>query len=415
MSQVTTANATYAQRIAFVCETATRLHTYGTTAQRLEGAVVALSTRLGLDCEPWSSPTGLILSFSDPSRPLGASDTTRVIRLAPGDNDLYKLSESDRIAEAVAGGAMSIAQGHTALRGLDRKPGLRWRATQLLAFALASGAVAGLWRLPWVDIATATVIGLLIGVQSVLNEKRPRLKEASDAVSALMAGIVAVLVSNFIQPLNLNSVIIASLVVLLPGMTLTNAVNELTSQHLVSGTARFAGAIATILKLTVGSMIALKLTELLGVEAVVRAGRPQPDWMEWVSLVLAAYAFAVLFKAHRRDYGWVMAAAISGYLISRFAGEAWGSPVGIFLSALSMTAAGNLFARWANKPGAIIRVPGIIMLVPGSNSLRGVITLMQQQDVMVGNTALMAVVNIVMALVAGLLFGNLLLPARKNL
>lgn len=419
MSQTTTSTATntatYAQRIAFVCETAARLHTYGTTAQRLEGAVVALSTRLGLDCEPWSNPTGLILSFSDPSRPLGASDTTRVIRLAPGENDLYKLGESDRIAEAVAGGAMSIAQGHTALRALDRKANLRWRATQLLAFALASGAVAGLWRLPWLDIATATLIGTLIGVQSQLNERRPRLKEASDAVSALMAGMVAVLVSTFIQPLNLNSVIIASLVVLLPGMTLTNAVNELTSQHLVSGTARLAGAIATILKLTVGTLIALTLAQLLGIYPEVRALRPQPEWVEWVSLVLVAYAFAVLFKAHRRDYGWVMAAAICGYLISRYAGEAWGTQVGIFLSALVLTAAGNAFARWANKPGAIIRVPGIIMLVPGSNSLRGVLSLVQQQDLAVGNSALMTVINIVMALVAGLLFGNLLLPARKNL
>lgn len=415
MSKTTTNTATYAQRIAFVCETAARLHTYGTTAQRLEGAVVALSTRLGLDCEPWSNPTGLILSFSDPSRPLGASDTTRVIRLAPGENDLYKLSESDRIAEAVAGGAMSIAQGHTALRALDRKASLRWRATQLLAFALASGAVAGLWRLPWLDIATATLIGTLIGVQSQLNEQRPRLKEASDAVSALMAGMVAVLVSNFIQPLNLNSVIIASLVVLLPGMTLTNAVNELTSQHLVSGTARLAGAVATILKLTVGTLIALTLAQLLGLYPEVRALRPQPEWVEWVSLVLVAYAFAVLFKAHRRDYGWVMAAAICGYLISRYAGEAWGTEVGIFLSALVLTAAGNAFARWANKPGAIIRVPGIIMLVPGSNSLRGVLSLVQQQDLAVGNSALMTVINIVMALVAGLLFGNLLLPARKNL
>ena len=132
--------------------------------------------------------------------------------------------------------------------------------------------------------------------------------------------MVAVLVSQFIQPLNLNTVIIASLVVLLPGMTLTNAVNELTSQHLVSGTARFAGAITTILKLTVGSMIALTLAELLGFVPGVRALRPQPDWVEWAALVLAAYAFAVLFKAHRRDSPWVMGAAICGYLISRFAG-----------------------------------------------------------------------------------------------
>ena len=411
----TLSTATYAQRIAFVCEIAGRLHTYGTTAQRLEGALVTLSTRLNLECEPWSNPTGLILSFSDPAKPLGMSDTTRVIRLAPGENDLRKLVEADRIAEAVAGGEMSIAQGHTALRAMDRKPSLRFLATQLFAFGLASGAVAGLWRLPWIDIATATLIGLLIGLMLQLTDQRPRLKEASDALAALLAGLVAVLVATFIHPLNLNTVIIASLVVLLPGMTLTNAVNELTSQHLVSGTARFAGAIATILKLTVGSLIAVTLTQLVGLYPEVRAARPQPDWVEWLSLVLAAYAFAVLFKAHRRDYGWVMAAAICGYLISRYAGDAWGSPVGIFLSALTLTAAGNAFARWANKPGAIIRVPGIIMLVPGSASLRGLMSLVQQQDVAVGNSALLTVTNIVMALVAGLLFGNLLVSARKNL
>ena len=411
----TLSTATYAQRIAFVCEIAGRLHSYGTTAQRLEGALITLSTRLNLECEPWSNPTGLILSFSDPAKPLGMSDTTRVIRLAPGENDLRKLVEADLIAEAVAGGEMSIAQGHTALRAMDRKPSLRFRAIQLFAFGLASGAVAGLWRLPWIDIATATLIGLLIGLMLQLTDQRPRLKEASDALAALLAGLVAVLVATFIHPLNLNTVIIASLVVLLPGMTLTNAVNELTSQHLVSGTARFAGAVATILKLTVGSLIAVTLAQLVGLVPEVRAARPQPDWVEWLSLVLAAYAFAVLFKAHRRDYGWVMAAAICGYLISRYAGDAWGSPVGIFLSALTLTAAGNAFARWANKPGAIIRVPGIIMLVPGSASLRGLMSLVQQQDVAVGNSALLTVTNIVMALVAGLLFGNLLVSARKNL
>lgn len=414
MSQ-TPASATYAQRIAFVCEIAGRLHTYGTTAQRLEGAVIALSVKLGLDCEPWSNPTGLILSFNDPTRPLGASDTTRVIRLAPGENDLYKLVEADRIAEAVAGGHMSIAQGHTALGALDRKPSLRWRATQLIAFGLASGAVAGLWRLPWVDIATAASIGLMIGLLAQLTDRRPQLKEASDALAALFAGFAAVLVSQFIQPLNLNTVIIASLVVLLPGMALTNAVNELTSQHLVSGTARFAGAIATVLKLTVGSVIAVTLAPMLGFTPEVRALRPQPEIVEWIALVLAAYAFAVLFKAHRRDYPWVMVAAICGYLISRYAGAAWGSPVGIFLSALVMTAGGNLFARLSNRPGAIIRLPGIIMLVPGSASLRGLLNLMQQQDAAVGSSAMLVVTNIVMALVAGLLFGNLLIPARKNL
>ena len=407
--------ASYAQRIAFVSEMAARLHRYGTTAQRLEATVTALSQRLDLECEAWSNPTGLILSFSAPGKPLGSTDTTRVIRLPPGENDLHKLSEADRIAEAVANGQMSIAQGHTALRTLDRPPAARARVMHVLAFGLAAAGVAGLWRLPWLDIATAAATGLLIGLLDQYTSPRPALKEASDALAALIAGTVVSLVAAAVGPLNLNTVVIASLVVLLPGMALTNAVNELASQHWVSGTVRFAGALTTVLKLTVGAMVAVVLLDLVGLQPQVRAWRPQPDWVEWMSMGVAAFAFAVLFRASRRDYPWVMGAAVAGYLIARYAGHAWGSQVGIFLSALVLTAAGNAFGRWVQRPGALIRLPGIIMLVPGSASLRGLLTLVQQQDMDAGQSAMLGVLNIVMALVAGLLFGNLLIPARKNL
>ena len=80
---IPTPQATYAQRVAFVSEIAGRLHSYGTTAQRLETAVVALARQLDLDCEPWSNPTGIILSFSDPAQAIGSSDITRVIRRRP--------------------------------------------------------------------------------------------------------------------------------------------------------------------------------------------------------------------------------------------------------------------------------------------------------------------------------------------
>lgn len=409
------ATATYAQRIAFVSEIAGRLHRYGTTAQRLEAAVVALAQQLHLECEPWSNPTGLILSFSDPTQTLGTSDITRVIRLAPGENDLHKLSVADNIADSVANGCMSIAQGHTALRALDQPPTRRSRALRVVVFGLSAGGVAGLWRLPWLDIGTAVMTGLLIGLMTQFTEKRLALKDASDALAALLAGTLAMLVAHFIAPINLNTTIIAALVVLLPGMALTNAVNELSSQHWVSGTARLAGAVTTVLKLTVGAIIAVTFAHLIGLEPMVRAQRPQPEWEEWVALLVTACAFAMLFRASRRDYPWVVAAAVAGYAISRFAGDAWGSPVGIFLAALLLTAAGNAFGRWVKRPGAIIRLPGIIMLVPGSASLRGFLTLMQQQNIDAGQQALMGVINIVMALVAGLLFGNLLIPARKNL
>ncbi len=405
----------YAARIAFVVELAERLHSYGTTAQRLEAAVSAVAQKLRLECEPWSNPTGLILTFSDPNRPLGDSDTTRVIRLPPGENDLYRLSETDRIAEEVMAGRLDLAAGHAALEALDRPRSHRWRAMQVFAYGLAAGAVAALLRLPWLDIAVAATNGLMIGLLVDVSGQRPRLREALEAIAGMFAAAATVLVANFIAPLNQNTVIIASLIVLLPGMALTNAVNELTSQHLVSGTARFAGAVTTVVKLAVGTVIGLYLADLAGLQPAVRALRQQAAWVEWVGLAVASYAFAVLFRAHRSDYPKVMLAAAGGYLISRFAGLAWGSPAGIFLAALVMTAVGNAYARWGNRPGAIIRVPGIILLVPGSVSLRGLLSMLQQQDVNVGQDAVLAVTNILLALIAGLIFGNLLLPSRRNL
>ncbi|HWS78528.1 MAG TPA: threonine/serine exporter family protein, partial [Thermomonas sp.] len=160
-------DASYTERIGFVVELAERLHAYGTTAQRLEGAIESVAKRIGLECEPWVNPTGMILAFSDPARPPGESDTTRVIRVGLGDTDLYKLCEADRIAEDVMAGRMQIAEGRVAFRALARGTGWRGRAMQLLGFGLASAAVAGLLRLPWLDIGTAGVIGLLIGLVDI--------------------------------------------------------------------------------------------------------------------------------------------------------------------------------------------------------------------------------------------------------
>ena len=405
----------YAARIAFMVELAEHLHAYGTTAPRLEGALVQVAERLGLECEPSASPTGLVLSFSDPMRPPGDSDTTRVIRMPPGDTDLSRLCDVDRIAEEVLAGDIDVAAGHAALRALDRPDGARGKAMQVLGFCLAAAGVAGLLRLPWLDIATTASIGLVIGSLYMAARNRPRLREAGEALSAMVAASITILVAAYVAPLNLNTVIISALIVLMPGLALTNAINELTSQHLMSGTARFAGAVATMIMLTVGTMIALSAANLVGIEPQVRAWRPQPAWGEWCALALASLAFAVLFRAKRRDYPLVMASAVGAYLVSRLAGGAWGSEVGIFLAALLVTVAGNGYARWAKRPGAVVRVPGIILMVPGSSSVRTLMTSIQQQDLVAGQDAALAVVNILLAIVAGLIFGNLALPARRNL
>jgi len=407
--------ASYAAKIAFVVELAGHLHTYGTTAQRLEGAIISVAERLGIACEPWCNPTGMILTFSDPERPPGESDISRVVRVPPGEVHLGKLCEVDQIAEDVVAGRLGLAEGYAALRALERKPARRSQYLHALAHGLTAAAIAGLMRLPWLEIGVSGLTGLLVGLLVLTANSYPSLKDAGDAVNAAASATLAALIAAFIVPLNLSIVIIASLIALMPGLTLTNAFSELASQHLVSGTARISGAVSTLLKLTIGVMVALTALQIMGVEPQLRAGSLQPQWVEWAAVPCAALAFAVLFRAKARDYPKAMLAATAGYLIARMAGMAWGDAAGVFLSALVATVAGNGYARWYNRPGALIRVPGIIMLVPGSISMRSLLSSVQAQNMLAGQETAILVLQTLMALIAGLLIGNLLLPARRNL
>jgi uncharacterized membrane protein YjjB (DUF3815 family) len=89
-------------------------------------------------------------------------------------------------------------------------------------------------------------------------------------------------------------------------------------------------------------------------------------------------------------------------------------PGGVFLAGMVMTALGNLYGRVFNRPSALIRVPGIILLVPGSLGFRS-FNFVFERDVMQGLDTAFAVIAALIALVAGILFGNLLMPTRRNL
>ena len=82
-------------RIAFLLELTRRLHQYGTASPRLEMAISRSAQRLGLVADVWSSPTAVIISFTDLGQgEEGIAQTTQVMRLAPGDVNLARLCEA---------------------------------------------------------------------------------------------------------------------------------------------------------------------------------------------------------------------------------------------------------------------------------------------------------------------------------
>ncbi len=402
-------------RIAFVVETARRLHQYGTAAPRLESAIDLLSARLGLCAQVWSSPTAIIISFADGDNDKDRlAEITQVIRLSPGDTDLRHLVEVNEIADNVIGGRLNIEEGFHLLHTLSDRIGRRGRALEILCYGIVSAALAALLRGAWADLLAAGAIGLIVGMLASISANRPRLRNSLEAICALLATFLATIISLYVTPLTLKSVVLASLIVLLPGMQLTTAVRELSTQHLVSGVARLAGAVATLIKLAFGTIVANELCKVLQLLPPAPSQPPMAQWADWIALVFACYAFAVLFRAARRDFPLVMCAAALGYLITYFGGRFFSPGFGVFLAGLTMGALSNLYARRTNRPGALVREPGIILLVPGSV---GFLTLsaIAGGDVFLGINTALSLMAILVSLVAGLLFGDLIVAPRRSL
>lgn len=403
-------------RVAFVVETARRLHQYGTAAPRLEMAVSRMGERLGLRIEVWSSPTAIILSAStlDATNTAALAEVTQVMRLPPGDVDLARLCRVDRIADEVIAGTLDVEDGFRQLRALTEPRPRWWWPLSVAAFGIAAAMVAVLLHGAWVDQLAAGVIGIVIGQVTVSSAGHPRMAVASEAIAALLATLIAGAIGAFIVPLALKTVVISGLIVLMPGLALTNAVREISTQHLVSGTARLAGALSSLLKLTFGTLAGAQILDLLGWHALGAPLAAAPDWIEFPALLLGSAAFGVLFQAAPRDWPLVMGAAIIGYLSTRMGTGLYGPSFGVFVGGLIIAALSNLYARYRHRPGALVREPGIILLVPGAVGFRSV-SLLLERNVHIGTNAAVLLISLLVALVAGLLFGDLLIGQRRSL
>ena len=408
-------------RIAFLMELACRLHKYGASSPRLEMAISGAAQRIGLSADVWSSPTAIIISFADLAQGEEGrlAQATQVVRLPPGDVNLDKLCRADEIADRVIAGELDLREGFRLLRALELPDTRRQKLGVILSYGLSAGAIDALFlHSSWVDLLVAAAVGLIIGGITILSATRPRLAVASDAICAMVATLSAIVFSAFVVPLAIKSVVLAGLIVLVPGMSLTTAVREISSQHLVSGMARMGGAMSTLLKLAFGVAAATQVCAVLGIEPRDFELPALPAWIDYPALLVAAIAFAILFRAAKRDWPVVIVAVIVGYLATRLGGEIPinlpGAPFGVFLGGLLLSAFSNLYARYAGRPGAVVREPGILLLVPGSVGFRSVSYLLDRNTSLGIDTGIL-LVTLLISLVGGLMFGELLIAPRRSL
>ena len=401
--------------VRFLKRYARQLHMAGVPAHQFERMMTALADKLGFICQPLSSPTSIFLSFQyrddeDDNRPI----PMQLDRMNPPEINLGNTAELYDIGNGLLEGEIALEQAYTMLRNWQPKQ-LYPLWLKIVCWGLTGGAVAVMLKASWPGMAVAAFCSALIGL--LVNRAGPALREGGlESIAALFSTLLVFALNQLVPGLDVFVIIMSSLIVLIPGLSLTIAVTELSTDHLASGSARFAGALVTLLKLSLGVLVGTVVVQWLGWlpgQDPAPALAAPPGWFRWPALLASAMSFGVLFSARRKEFHIAVLAAIVSYLVSRVGVAAGGLEFGVLLAAMTVAILANLYGRMFRQTGALIRVPGVILLVPGTIGYHGAMALLLEGGADLTEISLLAL-RLLISLVGGLLFGNTLLPPRKG-
>lgn len=399
--------ATQVEGERLVLELGQALHRYGTPAHRIELILERLSSKLGLQGQFFAVPTAIIASFGQLGEQRGG-----MVRLDPGGVDLGKLARLDEEIKGLVSAEQTPHQGLEEIHRIAAEQSLYPGWLSLCCFGIASAAAARFFGGGWIEIAVSLVIGLVLGLLAQLAERGTR-RYVLVPVAAAIGAALAYSGQWLVGPYRVDVVTIAGLLYLLPGLTLTIAITELSTRHLVAGTARLTMAILVLLEMAFGVAIGSRIS-LLGPSVAAPVVAELPMVTDVVALVAAALSYLVLFRARFKDALWIVAACGIAYYGARFGSQWLGPQLGGWIGALVVGLACNAYARLLDRPPTVPLVPAILLLVPGSIGLRSVTWLLQDETVKAVDAAFeMALVG--MALAVGMLVANLVLSPKRDL
>lgn len=401
----------------FILQLARQLHQHGTPAHRLEVTLSVLAQRLGVRAEFFSTPTSIMVGIGDLEE-----QRVHLLRVEPGEPNLGHLSQLGEIVRQVMDQQITPAEGLNRIEQMDAapKPYPLWLV--LLAFVSASVAIACFLKVRVGDLVVASVLGLVTAITALSAARSENTRHVTEPLAAFIVSTLAFTIDGVLGTRTGYATSLAGLAILLPGLTFTVALTELSTRHLASGTARLSGAIVTFLGLGFGLALGAKaggaagaaLRDLLPMLHGALPRTSLPLWAEWAGLLIAPLAFTVLLSARKQDAPLIVIACAAAYVTSKFAGAAVGEELGAFLGAFVVSAGSNVLARAKRRVAMVTQVPGLLILVPGSIGFRSVTSLLGQ-EIETGIQTGFRVAIVGISLAAGILAGNVVTRAANRI
>lgn len=402
----------FKEKRRFIIKLGKALHTFGTPAYRLEAHLMSVAKLLNLQGYFLATPTSLTFVISESEE---GQEHTHIVRVNPGEIDLGSLARTDELVDELSSGQRTLSDAIERLDEIENKPEPYNKIITFLAFGGSSGAFTMLMHTHWNDVFWSVILAFIVCLFVFFSQKSQRITSMLEPFSALTMAILASAITLIDPSINVSLVVLSSIIAFIPGLALTLGLSELSSKNLMSGTARIMDAVMLLFKLYFGSFLGLFIGNLLWGKVEMISSPEIPAWTSFISVALLSISLIILFKARIKDAPWGVISGYIAYGSSIWAALYLGGPLSAFVGAFVLGLYSNIFSRWMNLPSSIVKLLGLVVLVPGSKVYIGLNTAISGQSILnstdIGSQAFL----IFMSLIAGLLFSDVVLPPRKTL
>ncbi|MBM7704267.1 threonine/serine exporter family protein [Metabacillus iocasae] len=226
----------------------------GAETGRVEDTMTRIAASFGIeDAHSYVTPTGIIFS-ADGMAP------AKLIRISERTTDLRKVTLVNSISRNISGGQVSLDEAYTALKNIEKRNLMYPIWVQIAAASISSGCFLIMFQGVWQDFVPAMIAGGL-GFSCLLYfHYLVQIKFFAEFSASFIIGFISFLFIQMGIGHELDKIIIGSVMPLVPGLLITNAVRDLMSGHLVSGISK--GADAFLTASAIGSGIAVVLSFL---------------------------------------------------------------------------------------------------------------------------------------------------------
>lgn len=389
------------EKYQFIVALGKALHVYGIPSYKIQAYLTRVAKKQGITGSFMDSPTWINYVFYE-----GDNSYNYVECVPPGSLNLGALSRIAELTNKVIDSKIDNETIHKELNSIHAKTKKTNHLQSTLAYAASAGCFSIMIGTNLVSFVFSLLLGAFIYFLVFLTSKSSYLENIFESLSALTATIICCLLTLIFPNFNLGLTILASIIIFIPGLAITTALEEITSKSLVSGSAKLFDAIILLFKQFFGVLLGLALmTSLIDIDLTYHVSE-MPKWTLFFAIPIFSIALLPIFQVRKKDMFFGALTGITAFFTTVLL-SGYGVLVSTFIGTLVVVGASRLFSIISKTPKTVFLIQGIVMLVPGSKSFMGLSNSFFNPSTTTGSANLFEqVAFILMGIIGGLLFAG---------